>query len=753
MFGLPDITVSHVGHYLYASTSEDRAVTRLLQSLPYSTLLAEDEMWKIPWSRQAKAILQSENGNTAAIDFDGDWEADAPDAPNTLLKEGPNYGLPFEVTAAWRDDIPEYLKFLPGVVPSQDPRTFYYTEEALPSLIYKVSIGELTDPKGVLVAQADTLIALDRETGEFIVVGNDDLAAAMDRHFPEKDVYGAAVRKGISVDFMDELSRNAYYGQHAKASGMMMQPEGMRLELFDYQKKAVAFAVDRDRAGAACFYAPGLGKTPVGIASGLEFIQSGRVDKVIICPPGAVAQQWREEILKFTDTPRDAIMCIAPGTPADKREKMYATADDYPWVIAHHALLARDAEYLLPMSNNAYLVIDEAHKMSSPSAARTKAVRQMSRDAYSTLALTGTPVRNSVEDWHAILSELTSHDSLGELKQFNARYRNKETINITTRTGREMEKIVYTGAKNINNLKARTTHGFIRATKETVAPDMPPLTVKILELRPSEEYAGFLRDAHLNAEAAIEAGDSNETETADDTGDKKKAGTKLTALGALRALCSSPKLLSLSDSDSAKAMAAAGLVPDDLGPKVQWLTTMAKVLQEDGERALVFSYSRKMVKLLEEKLTAEGIRVVTYHGETTEAERTIAVDEFQGVKNNINPTIMLATDAASEGINLGKRCSTVINLDLPWTPGNLEQRSNRVHRIDGTHESYLVINVVLAGTVEPHIMGILEEKSFLSDALLGEERSPDILGSEGKIKMNLIKTAFQRWESTQNNEH
>lgn len=749
MFGLPTITVSRVGHYLYASGTEDRATTRLLKGLPYSTYLPDDDMWKIPWSRQSKAILQSENGSTAEIDFDGDWDSDAPDAPNTLLREGPQPHLPFQVTAAWADDVPEYLKFLPGVVPSQDSRTFYYTHEALASLTYKVSIGELHDPKGVLIAQAETLIALDTETGEFIVVGNDDLAVAMDQHFPEKDVFSAARRRGISVDFMDALSRNAYFGVHAKASGMRLQPDGMRLDLFPYQQEAVAFAVDRDTSGAGCFYAPGLGKTPVGIAAGMEFLSMGRVDKVIVCPPGAVATQWKEEILKFTTTKPEDILCITPGTPLAKREAMYAKADNYPWVIAHHALLQRDADYLLPMSNQAYFIIDEAHKMSSPSAARTQHARMMSRNAYATLALTGTPVRNSVEDWHAILSELTSHDSLGDLKQFNSRYRNKETINITTRNNREMEKVIYTGAKNINALKSRTTHGFIRATKETVAPDMPPLTVKILELKPSEEYADFLLHAHQSAEAAIEAGDGD-GDTADDS--EKKPGAKLTALGALRALCSSPKLLALSDSDSAKAMAKAGLVPDDLGPKVQWLSTMAKVLQDEGERALVFSFSRKMVKLLEEKLTEEGIRVVTYHGETSEADRTKAVNEFQGVTNNINPTIMLATDAASEGINLGKKCSTVINLDLPWTPGNLEQRSNRVHRIDGTHDSYLVINVILAGTVEPHVMSILEEKSFLSDALLNENRSPDILGSEGKIKMNLIKKAFQRWEETRHDQ-
>lgn len=744
MHGNPSVTVSKTGHYLYASLTDDTAVNKMFDNLPYSSFLENQDMWRIPWSRQAKAIIQNENGNLAHFDLEGDWTVDAPDAPAILLSAGPHESLPYQVTAAWRDEIPTYLKFLPGTVETQDPRSFLYGPEALASLTYKVAVGEIHDPKGILITAADSIIALDTETGEFVVVGNDDLAARMEAEYPRRDI----LTDFPGADFMDDLSRSAYYGTLAKNTTLGIQPDGMTIELFDYQKQAVAFAVDRGTAGAACFYAPGLGKTPVGIAAAQEFLNLGLVEKILITPPGAVANQWRQEIMKFTGITEDQILCITPGMSADKRMAAYAEADNYPWVIVHHALLSRDEDYVLPMANQAYVIMDEAHKLTTPTAERTKSARRMSRSAYSTLLLTGTPIRNSIEDWHGLLSELTSHDSLSSLKSFRARYRNKEVLDIETKTGRRMERVVYSGAKDINGLKRRTEHGFIRATKEKVAPHMPPLSVKILELKPSEEYAEFLKKAHREAEDAIEAGSTDSKEYADDE-PKSKAGTKLTALGALRALCSSPKLLALSDSDSANAMQQAGLVPDDLGPKVQWLVTMAKVLQEDNERALVFSFSRKMVKLLEEILTAEGIRVVTYHGETTDAERTRAVDEFQGVTNELNPTIMLATDAAAEGINLGKKCSTVINLDLPWTPGNLEQRSNRVHRIDGTHESYLVINVILSGTVEPHIMSILEEKSGLADALLSETRAPDILGSEDRIKLSLLRQAFRRWEGEQ----
>jgi len=59
------------------------------------------------------------------------------------------------------------------------------------------------------------------------------------------------------------------------------------------------------------------------------------------------------------------------------------------------------------------------------------------------------------------------------------------------------------------------------------------------------------------------------------------------------------------------------------------------------------------------------------------AERKAAEDQF---KNNPDVTILIATDAAGEGINL-QRAHLMVNYDLPWNPNRLEQRFGRIHRI------------------------------------------------------------------------
>ena len=61
--------------------------------------------------------------------------------------------------------------------------------------------------------------------------------------------------------------------------------------------------------------------------------------------------------------------------------------------------------------------------------------------------------------------------------------------------------------------------------------------------------------------------------------------------------------------------------------------------------------------------------------------------------------LLLATDAASEGLNLHHRCRLVINLELPWTPVRLEQRIGRVERI-GQARRVHAVHLLAAGTCE-----------------------------------------------------
>ena len=90
----------------------------------------------------------------------------------------------------------------------------------------------------------------------------------------------------------------------------------------------------------------------------------------------------------------------------------------------------------------------------------------------------------------------------------------------------------------------------------------------------------------------------------------------------------------------------------------------------------------------------------------------------------------------------GRCCWTIINLDVPRKATTLEQRGNRVHRIDGTAK-YEVINLVLTGTLEHGLLSMLERKADLQDAVLGESgRRTRTTGGKGR---NFFEQALESW--------
>ena len=108
-----------------------------------------------------------------------------------------------------------------------------------------------------------------------------------------------------------------------------------------------------------------------------------------------------------------------------------------------------------------------------------------------------------------------------------------------------------------------------------------------------------------------------------------------------------------------------------------------------GEAAIVFTEYRDTLARLQDRIATAGHPVVVVlHGGMSPAERTLVQQDF-----NKHGGILLATDAASEGLNLHHYCRVVIHYELPWNPSRLEQRAGRVDRLGQTrrvHELALV---------------------------------------------------------------
>src|SRR5690606_34267127 len=122
----------------------------------------------------------------------------------------------------------------------------------------------------------------------------------------------------------------------------------------------------------------------------------------------------------------------------------------------------------------------------------------------------------------------------------------------------------------------------------------------------------------------------------------------------------------------------------------------------------------------ERKLTNQGYSIQTIYGQKSVDERRKAQDEFAG-----DSQILLATDAAGEGINL-QFCNLLINWDIPWNPNRLEQRMGRIHRY-GQKEEVYVFNLVAQNTREGKVMQRLLQKLDVMREQLGNDRGHDLI--------------------------
>ena len=102
--------------------------------------------------------------------------------------------------------------------------------------------------------------------------------------------------------------------------------------------------------------------------------------------------------------------------------------------------------------------------------------------------------------------------------------------------------------------------------------------------------------------------------------------------------------------------------------------------------------------------------------------RAAIVDTFK----DKNHQIMIATEAAAEGINL-QFCSMVVNYDLPWNPQRIEQRIGRCHRYGQEHDVVVINFLNSRNETDQRVFQLLDQKFHLFSGVFGA--SDEVLGS------------------------
>ncbi|MDI3140512.1 helicase-related protein [Enterobacter kobei] len=161
---------------------------------------------------------------------------------------------------------------------------------------------------------------------------------------------------------------------------------------------------------------------------------------------------------------------------------------------------------------------------------------------------------------------------------------------------------------------------------------------------------------------------------------------------------------------------------------------LSYLLQDKPEMFTVSGARRKLLIFTEHKDTLNYLvkrigdmlgnenAVRTIYGGTNRDERRKVQEEF---RNDPEVIVLIATDAAGEGVNL-QNANLMVNYDLPWNPNRLEQRFGRIHRIGQTEVCHLW-NIVAAETREGEVFKKLFDKIEIEKEALGGKVF-DVLG-------------------------
>lgn len=162
----------------------------------------------------------------------------------------------------------------------------------------------------------------------------------------------------------------------------------------------------------------------------------------------------------------------------------------------------------------------------------------------------------------------------------------------------------------------------------------------------------------------------------------------------------------------------------------------AAIAVEPDRKAVLFSEWTTMLDLIEPALAKLGLGYVRLDGSVPQKERQQLVSRFQ---SDAKTRLFLTTNAGSTGLNL-QAANTIINVDLPWNPAQLEQRIARAHRM-GQKRPVSVFVLVTEQTLEENLLTTLSSKRELALAAL--DPASDVTDVDVRSQADDIKSKLE----------
>jgi SNF2 family DNA or RNA helicase len=575
------------------------------------------------------------------------------------------------------------------------------------------------------------------------------------------------------------------------------------VEIEDYQLDPVVRAIQMPRVNLLIADDVGLGKTIEAGMVGLELIIRHRARKILIVCPSSLQIQWRDQMRdKFGLDFR----IVDSYLMKDLRRKRGIHAN--PW--AHFPRLITSIDFLKrerpmrlfretlpapgePIYPRKYdlLIVDEAHNCApsgvgryASDSMRTQALRDLAPHFEHKLFLTATPHNGYRESFGALLELLDnqrfSRGTEPDRKQLEAimvrRLKSDPAfafnhLGIRRFPPRILEPIevpytdeereIHAALKEYTELRSkRATDAAERCATEFVLKTLkkrlfscPAAFLATLEQHERSLATARRKAARPSFKSLQSEIDRMDEEYADDGDyDEATADAVDTATRLFAEL--TPDEDALLKRMKAWAVRACGKRDSKVLELVNWLKEHLKPGGKwSKERVIIFTEYRATQNWLQQVLATEGLtdgdRLLTMYGGMDSDKREEVKAAFQ-TSPEISPVrILLATDAASEGLDFQNFCHRLIHYEIPWNPNRMEQRNGRVDRHGQKSDKVLVYHFVGKGYQERSqkdfggkISELEEDLEFLMRVALKIETIREDLGRVGNVIAEQVEEAM-----------
>jgi ERCC4-related helicase len=580
--------------------------------------------------------------------------------------------------------------------------------------------------------------------------------------------------------YANELIKQCPSDSVEKLASTLMDAQ---VDLNPHQIEAALFAFRSPLSnGAILADEVGLGKT---IEAGIVLSQkwAERRHKILIIVPSSLRKQWYQELKDKFFLPSHILEARAFNMAIKKGSKNPFDRNDI--VICSYHFARNKAEFVVSVKWN-LVVIDEAHRLRNVYKTSNKIARTLKEILHGTpkILLTATPLQNSLLELYGLTSFVDEY-AFGDLKSFRAQYArltDEQTYSelkarlmpICKRTLRRqvLEYIQYTNRSPVTQefiptkdeqILYNMVSGYLQREKLQALPSSQRslMTLVLRKLLASSTFAiaGALDSlvrklkARLkeNEKAAQQADEELEEdfELLDELEDEWEDQQE------------EIELLSEEDIEAIEAEIIELEAFRDIATSIsenakgQVLTKALNIgfdkAQHVGaaKKAIIFTESRRTQNYLLDLLskTEYADKIVLFNGSNNDPKskeiyaawkeankdsdrvtgsrtadiRSAIVDYFRD-----EAQIMIATEAAAEGINL-QFCSLVVNYDLPWNPQRIEQRIGRCHRYGQKFDVVVVNFLNKKNAADQRVYQLLSEKFRLFSGVFGA--SDEVLGS------------------------